>query len=52
MLLISFISVIFHLDKSGNDFNDLQLKNNSHIFEPLILFHFDKSGKSFNDLQL
>ena len=47
-----FISVtffIFHFDKSGKDFNDVQPSNKKLIFLTLSKFHLDISGKEHKD---
>ena len=40
--------LIFHLDKSGNDDNDEQLKNTALILIIFLVFHLDISGNDIN----
>ena len=42
---------VSHLDISGNDDNDKQLKNSQLILVTLIVFHLDISGNDDHDLQ-
>ena len=46
MLLALFV---FHLDISGNEFNDLHQQNISFMLLTLLVFHLDISGNDFND---
>ena len=40
--------MVFHFDKSGNDFNDVQSSKIQAISSVLSIFHFDISGNHFN----
>ena len=42
---------VFHLDISGKDFNDLQLKNICCVIFRLLVFHLDILGKTDSNEQ-
>ena len=41
--------IVFHLDKSGKDDNDLHSPNIQLILVTWLVFHLDISGKEYND---
>ena len=42
--------IVFHLDISDNEFNELQSLNIQFMIKTLLVFHLDISGNEFNDL--
>ena len=52
MLLILVTFIVFHLDISGKDINELHLENIPLILVTFVVFHLDISGKDINELQL
>ena len=42
----------FHLEISGNSFNDEHSLNNRNILNTFAVFHLEMSGNSFNDEHL
>ena len=49
ILVTLFVS---HLERSGIDFKEEQLKNKKFIFLTFFVFHFEIFGKNFKDEQL
>jgi len=50
ILLILVTLIVFYLDKSGNDINELHSLSIHSILVTLEVSHFDKSGKDFKEM--